>query len=54
MAEVTYWEKLPFIQRFWGKQYWRRSGCCVQYVVLVEQVNDSSWENFREMETNVD
>lgn len=46
MVEVEHWKN--FNPEGSGKnQEWRRSGCYVQYVVLVKQVNDSSQENLR-------
>lgn len=46
MVEVECWKN--FDPEGSGKnQEWKRSGCCVQHIVLVKQVNDSSQENLR-------
>lgn len=40
MVEVECWKN--FDPEGSGKnQEWKRSGCCVQHIVLVKQVNDS-------------
>ena len=50
MVGVKYWENSDF--KGCGKnEEQKRSGGCVQYLVLVEQVNDSSQENRCEGET---
>ena len=44
MVEVKYWKNSDF--KGSGKsQEQMRSGGCIQYLVLVEQVNDSSQES---------
>lgn len=53
MVEVKYWKDSDF--KGSGKnQEPMKSGCCVRYLVLVEQVNDSSrkiFEKWRQLGT---
>lgn len=47
MVEVEYRKNLNPSEGSGKNQERKRSGCCVQYTVLVKQVTDSSQENLR-------